>query len=218
LKSFNDLSKSVEVISKDSQTLLVNKDTALEFIGSGRSAFVFRIQPTDKVIKVFYPPFTRIAEEEAHIYRTLEGIQYYPKLYDAGANYLVIDHIDGNTLFNCLIKGIKITNEIVEEVEHALMLARERGLNPSDIHLRNILLTPEGSIKIIDVARFRQNKDCNQWNDLKTAFHTFYSKPYFPKSIPICILNTIAFFYKKRLIPTIFINSNLIKRGEKSVK
>ena len=38
------------------------------------------------------------------------------------------------------------------------MLARQRGLNPSDIHLRNIFLTDRGEIKVIDVARFGQKK------------------------------------------------------------
>lgn len=30
-------------------------------------------------------------------------------MYDYGTNYLVIDYIEGNTLFNCLLNGIPIS-------------------------------------------------------------------------------------------------------------
>ena len=85
---------------------LQSKHEDLEFIGAGRSAFVFKIKATEKVIKVFFPPFTAVAKEEARIYRKLQGIDYFPSLYEAGENYLVIDYLSGNTFFDCLSKGI----------------------------------------------------------------------------------------------------------------
>ncbi|MDI5789968.1 hypothetical protein PO124_21010 [Bacillus licheniformis] len=45
------------------------------------------------------------------------------------------------------------------EVDRALNDARRKGLNPSDIHLRNLILTPSGTIKVIDVARFCRRKN-----------------------------------------------------------
>lgn len=203
MKSFSELAKSVKFKKKGSRFLLNENDPSIEFIGAGRSAFVFKIQGTNKVLKVFFPPHIKIAKEEAEIYKLLTDTPFYPTMYDSGKNYLVIDYIEGNTLFTCLEKGITITPENIIEIDDALKLARNRGLNPSDVHLRNIFITPEGTIKMIDVARFRQTKNCSQWKDLKTAFHRLYLHRMFPKKIPALFLNFLALLYKKKLLPTL---------------
>ncbi|RXT13705.1 protein kinase family protein [Ammoniphilus sp. CFH 90114] len=179
------------------------RDPSLQLIGEGRSAFVYRIQSTDKVVKIFFPSFTHLAKEEASIYQVLQGVRYYPELHETGPNYLVIDYIEGHTLFECLTKGIEITDKHTTEVDKALRLARAKGLNPSDIHLRNIMITTNDQIKLIDVARFRQSKECTQWDDLKVAFNRFYRLRFFPKKIPAFILNLIAALYKRNLLQTL---------------
>ena len=199
LNTFQALAKTV-VINKKNR--LIRYDDSLEHIGTGRSAFVFRMKSTDKAIKVFFPEFTYIAIEEAEIYQTLQNISYYPSIYDAGSNYIVMDYIEGFTLFDCITHGKIITSTHINEVDHALSLAQDRGLNPSDIHLRNIFITSNGDIKIIDVARFRQEKDCKQWHDLKKAYYQLYRKRFFPKKIAASHLNIVAFLYKKGLFPS----------------
>ncbi|WP_227752095.1 protein kinase family protein [Viridibacillus arvi] len=186
-------------IGSDNQHTLLDYDQSLTLIGQGRSAYVFRIKQTDKALKVFFPDYMYIAEEEAEIYKVIQEITYYPTLYDAGSNYIVIDYIDGTTLFDCLTNGIPISQEVVQDIDIALQLAKQEGLNPSDVHLRNILITSNQQVKIIDVARFRQTKDCSQWLDLKKAFYSYYEKRYFPKKIPEFMLNGIAMIYKKNI-------------------
>ncbi|ASN04763.1 serine/threonine protein kinase [Virgibacillus necropolis] len=200
MNSTVELVNSIKLKIDKNDISILEKDSALEFIGAGRSAVVFKIQSTDKALKVFFPDCTSIAKEEAEIYEILKGNPYFPTLYEAGDNYLLIDYIEGYTLFECLTQGIPLTKSTISETDHALSLARKAGLNPSDIHLRNIILTPEGKIKLIDVARFRQTKDCRQWTDLKKVFFTFYSKSYFPKKFPVSVLNTVAYLYKKNII------------------
>jgi predicted Ser/Thr protein kinase len=202
LKSFSRLAQSVSFMRNGSKISLNDKDPDLVFIGKGRSAYVFKIKDENVVLKVFFSPYEHLAKQEAEIYKALEGNAYYPNLHDSGDRYLVIDYIEGNTLFDCLVKGIEIQEKQIKEIDHALLLARKRGLNPSDIHLRNIFLTKDGQIKIIDVARFRQMKTCKQWDDLKTAYLSFYRKKMFPKKAPESILNLIALLYKKNLIPS----------------
>jgi len=202
LKSFSRLAQSVSFTRNGSKISLNDKDPDLEFIGKGRSAYVFKIKAENLVLKVFFSPHEHLAKQEAEIYKALEDNSYYPNLYDSGNGYLVIDYIEGNTLFDCLVKGIVIQEEQIKEIDKALLLARKRGLNPSDIHLRNIFLTKDGKINIIDVARFRQGKKCKQWDDLKTAYLSFYRKRLFPKKAPESLLNFIALLYKKNLIPS----------------
>jgi predicted Ser/Thr protein kinase len=201
MKSFSELAQSVKFTGKGTKIRLDELDDELEIIGKGRSAYVFRVRGADQAIKVFFPTYQFLAKEEADIYSLLQGNDYYPKLYDTGHNYLVIDYISGNTLFECLVKGIQINDHHIKAVDKALMVAKEKGLNPSDIHLRNIMITTEGRIKLIDVARFHQVKHCSQWDDLKQAYHSFYRR--LPNKYPEFVLNLIAFLYKKRFIPSV---------------
>lgn len=198
LDTYQALAKSVNIHKKNR---LVSYDDSLELIGTGRSAFAFRIKGTDKAIKLFFPAFSHLAKEEAEIYKILQDTDYYPSVFASGPNYIVMDYIEGWTFFECMSSGKLITPTHQEEIEHALSLAKARGLNPSDIHLRNIFITTMGKIKIIDVARYRQKKDCRQWTDLKKAYHQFYRKRLFPKKCPVLLLNSIAFLYKKGWIP-----------------
>jgi predicted Ser/Thr protein kinase len=199
LNSYQELANTV-IINKKNQ--LIDYADSLELAGTGRSAFVFRIKSTNKAIKVFFPEFEYIAKEEAEIYKTLQDISYFPTIYDSGLNYIVMDYIDGYTFFECMTHGKIITSAHINEVDYALSLASKRGLNPSDIHLRNIFITSNDEINIIDVARFRQTKDCRQWDNLKKAFHQVYTRRFFAKKIPAPLLNIVAFLYKKGLIPS----------------
>lgn len=122
-------------------------------------------------------------KEEAEIYKILQNIPYYPVMHDFGLNYIVIDYIEGLTLFECLAQGEIITRAHIKEIDFALSLARDRELNPSDIHLRNIFITADGKIKMIDVARFRQRKHCRQWHDLKKAYNQYYRKRFFQRKL-----------------------------------
>ncbi|QOY36460.1 protein kinase family protein [Anaerobacillus isosaccharinicus] len=206
MQSFSELAQSVIFRRKGSKLVLSEKADELQFIGNGRSAVVFRVGTTNKVLKVFLPPFIHIAKEEAEIYKALGEQPFYPKFYEVGPNYLVIDYIEGHTLFNCLLKGVTIEWKHIKEIDYALILAKTNGLNPSDIHLRNIFITPNGSIKIIDVARFRQRKTCSQWSDLKKAYSKYYQHKLFPKKVPAFFLNLIAFLYKKSFLQSFFTN------------
>ncbi|TCI30060.1 protein kinase family protein [Exiguobacterium sp. SL-10] len=168
----------------------------LELHGIGRSAAVFRIKATRLVIKVFFPGYTHIAAEEAVIYRTLEGLPQFPNLYEAGPTYIVIDYIEGKTLFECLIEGIWIDPAYIKQVDEALMAARRLGLTPSDVHLRNLILTPEGRIYLIDLARFRQGQQVDhQWEDLKRMYRV-YRLRFMPKRYSERWLNGVAYLYR----------------------
>ena len=194
LASFSSLAQSVSFTSQGSSFRLNDKHPELEPIGKGRSAYAFKIKETNLVIKVFFPSFESVAKEEADVYKVLGQNPYYPSLYDSGDRYLVIDYISGDTLFDCLVKGIEIRNEYIHEIQQALLYARKQGLNPADIHLKNIILTKDKSIKMIDVARFRQHQKCRRWLDLKKAYTKIYKKWFFPNKTPEFVLNLIAFF------------------------
>lgn len=199
MDTYEGLASTVQI---NNENRLLNYDDSLVHVGTGRSAFVFRIKSTMKAMKVYFPAFSHIAKEEAEIYGQLQDIVYYPSIYASGPNFIVIDYIEGLTLFDCIVLGKVIKSTHILEIDQALSLATARGLNPSDIHLRNIFVTTENEIKIIDVARFRQKKDCQQWGNLKRAYRQVYCKRFFPRRIPAALLNAIAWIYKKDWIPS----------------
>jgi predicted Ser/Thr protein kinase len=194
--SYAQLANEVMLSKKKGIIVVEKKPQILTKIGEGNSACVFRIGHGKKAIKIFLPMFKKIAATEAYIYRRLGQSSYYPNLYDYGENYLVIDYIEGKTLYQCLLEGHYIERHVILKVDKALSYARERGLNPSDIHLRNIILTPDQTVKLIDVARFLQTTRCRQWDDLKFAYETFYTRRFFPKKWPRQLLESIALTYR----------------------
>ena len=203
MADFEQLAEQIQMSGSDTMPDLTAYPASLVLIGTGRSAFAFRLNDSSKVMKVFFPAFRHIAAEEAEIYKTLENNHFFPALHEAGDGYLVIDYIPGQTLYDCLREGIRITDHHIADIDNALAHAAAEGLNPSDIHLRNILITPGGDIRLIDPARFRQQKHCTQWEDLHRAYKRFYKKKLFPKKIPGFLLELIAYLYKRRKSITI---------------
>lgn len=113
----------------------------LKLIGVGRSAAAFKIRNEDKVIKVFFPNHHDKAHVEALAYEKVKGLEHFPRLYEKGRNYIVIDYIEGMTLFDHLVTGTYVKEAYIREVDAALESAKQRGLNPVDIHLRNIIVS-----------------------------------------------------------------------------
>ncbi|MFP7495234.1 protein kinase family protein [Terribacillus saccharophilus] len=198
MADFEQITRQIHMTGPDTMPHLTAYPDSLILIGTGRSAFAFRLTKSSQVIKVFFPAFRHIAAEEAEIYKTLADNQFFPTLHATGDGYLVIDYIPGRTLYDCLREGIPITDEHIADIDDALAHAAAAGLNPSDIHLRNIMITPTGEIKLIDPARFRQQKHCTQWEDLHQAYEKFYKRKLFPKKLPGFLLEFIAYLYKRR--------------------
>lgn len=200
MERYESLANSVRFETRWFGVRVRHYDPSLTLIGVGRSAAVFRIINSDEVIKVFFPGFEAIALEEAEVYEALHNHPYFPNVYAAKACYLVMEWVPGKTLFDCLVDGTFISREQVAEVDAVLESLRSEGLSPSDVHLKNIMVTPDGAIRLIDVARFRQGMEVDiQWEDLKRA-HRLYVKRFFPKRYPAWVLNTCSQLYRRSLL------------------
>ncbi|MFG6148107.1 serine/threonine protein kinase [Halobacillus sp. B23F22_1] len=197
--------KSIAELTQD--VWLVNQKVKkfpeeFSLIGQGRSAAVFKLEgPRPLAVKVFYPAYKELAYKEADIYAKLKNHLYYPELVEVGEGYLVLEYLNGITFYDCLVNGVAITPSMVAMVDEALNYARECGLNPSDTHLKNIILTNDHKIKVIDVVRFTQSEECPHWSDLKKAYYSYYLKRFFPKRFAPLFIELIIRLYRKRLLP-----------------
>lgn len=170
-------------------------------IGQGRSAVVFQFKEYPIAVKVFYPEYRSLAEVEGEVYSKLNNHDFFPAFYEKGEGYLTMEYVEGITFYDCLVNGVPITEDMVMRVDEALEFACDLGFNPSDTHLKNIILTSEGGVKVIDVVRFTQDFECPHWQDLKKAYRHFYQRRYVPKKFPRFFIEFIIRLYRRRLLP-----------------
>lgn len=181
----------------DNEIVTVKKDTdSFECIGVGTDAAVFRsIEIPDFAVKIYSDNKIYKIKIESSVYNKLHKSDYYPVYYGEGANYLVISYEKGLTLYDCLLKGINIPINIISDVDNARAFASDRGLNPRDIHLKNILMH-EGRAKIIDVSEYLKPGNDKRWEYLKEGYLKYYHL-IDGKAIPHWIIETVRKWYNQ---------------------
>ncbi|SHT30949.1 Uncharacterised protein [Mycobacteroides abscessus subsp. abscessus] len=169
----------------------------LRCIGVGTDAAVFQyIHNPTYAFKLFADDKKGKIQIEASVYEVLAGSSYFPKCYAANDRYLVLSFESGITLYDCLIQGIRIPSQVIQDVENAREYARKNNLNPRDIHLKNILLQ-NGRAKVIDVSEYINKGNDHRWEDLKKAHDEYY--PLIEgKAVPSLLLETIQRCYNNR--------------------
>ncbi|WP_068785519.1 protein kinase family protein [Paenibacillus phocaensis] len=168
----------------------------LRCIGIGTDAAVFYDPATpDYAYKVYTPQAIEKKEVEANIYDRLNGSPYFAKCYGVGSNYLVLSLEQGMTLYDCLLYGVPVPEQAIQDVEEARRFVRSQGLNPRDIHLKNVLLQ-EGRGKVLDVSEYVKEGNDNRWEHLAWAYQHVYPLISGTK-VPLWILETITNWYNR---------------------
>ncbi|QTA89613.1 hypothetical protein [Desulfonema magnum] len=174
-----------------------NKPNGWHCAGVGNSAAVFRHDSyPDIAIKTFSDIRTHIALRESEVYRKLGDSSFYPKFYGSGENYLLLQYIPGPSVYECLLKGIFIQEQIVSDIEKAVSYARECGLNPRNLHAKNILIY-NGRGYVIDVSDYMKTGRCYHFDILKYFYNKLYVRFCRPgMKIPFWILECIRRGYR----------------------
>lgn len=169
----------------------------LSCIGVGTDAAVFQyVQEPSYAFKLYADDKKGKIQTEAKVYKELKGSPYFSKCYGAFDRYLVLSYETGITLYDCLLQGIHIPPQIIQDVEDARRYAKKMNLNPRDIHLKNILLQ-NGRAKVIDVSEYLKPGNDHRWDHLKKAYDEYYHLVD-GKAIPIWLLETIQRWYNQR--------------------
>ena len=123
----------------------------LASIGAGGMGEVYKARDSrlDRVVavKVSQERFGDRFEREAKAVAALNH-PYICQLYDVGPNYLVMEFVEGETLRGPLLldDALRIAGQIAE----ALAAAHEKGIVHRDLKPDNILIKPDGSVKVLD--------------------------------------------------------------------
>lgn len=169
----------------------------LKCIGVGTDAAVFQyIHAPAYAYKLFADDKLEKIQMEAKVYEKLGSSPYFSTCYQARNRYLVVSYESGITLYDCLQQGIHIPLQVIQEVDKARAYARKKGLNPRDIHLKNILLQDD-KVKIIDVSEYLLPGDDGRWEHLKRGYEEYY-RLIDGKSIPAWLLETVRKSYNNR--------------------
>lgn len=169
----------------------------LKCIGIGTDAAVFQhVHAPDYAFKVFAKAVADKIEIEQKIYDMIGESPFFPTCFARTERYLVISYEKGTTLFDCILQGIHIPKQVIKDVDAACEDLRQKGLNPRDIHLKNILLY-NGRAKILDVSEYLKPGNDFRWLHLKEAYEKYYhlidGKP-----VPFWIVETVRKWYHSR--------------------
>lgn len=150
-------------------------DAGFTLVGTGCSSAVFRSKKFPGLaVKVYSPEFRKEVFDETIAYKRLRGISFFPQLYLYGRDFLAIEYVEGKSLYDRIIEGIEITDEVIEDVDKAISLAKERGLTPSDVHFKNIIVNDNNHIKLIDLSDYLRAKYISRWDRLKFFYKAVY--------------------------------------------
>lgn len=151
-----------------------NVPDGLRCIGVGTDAAVFVYEGAPAyAFKVYSDYAAGKKAVEAEIYERLRGLSYFPVYYGQGDGYIVLSREEGPTLQDCLLEGIIVPEQVIRDVDDAREAVRARGLNPRDIHLKNVLLQ-NGRAKLLDVSEYAKPGDDKRWEHLTWAYDVVY--------------------------------------------
>ncbi|RXI96450.1 hypothetical protein DS745_22325 [Anaerobacillus alkaliphilus] len=117
-------------------------------IGTGRQGAVFKISSTT-CVKIFGDPKKK--EQEEIVLWTAQNSPFFPKIYETGSTYIVMELIDGEPLNKYLDREKYIPKWLTLQI--LLMIKELKNLNLArhDARLRHIyVLENEQRIKVID--------------------------------------------------------------------
>lgn len=144
-----------------------------KLLGAGNYAAVVTHPDFANFAVKVYAPGRPGLEDEAEVYRRLGSHPAFSECLHAGGSYLILRRLTGVTLYNCILRGIPIPRRVIHDVDEALDYARRKGLNPHDVHGKNVMLK-DGRGIVVDVSDFLKEEPCSMWDDLKAAYDRFY--------------------------------------------
>lgn len=188
---------SIESIQPYDPVEVGNVPAPWQLLGTGNYAAVF-VHPdyADLAVKI-YAPGRPGFEDEVEVYRKIGSHAAFSQCFYARDNFLVLKRLQGTTLYDCLERGIRIPVGVILDVDRALEYARSRGLNPRDIHGKNVIMH-EGRGLVVDISDFLEEGPGAAWKDLKRFYYWIYRPLLSPAGIriPLRVLDSSRAVYR----------------------
>jgi len=144
-----NLMKNIHVQNMENEDVQVENHTELHMMGKGRQGAVFQLSE-EVCVKVFGNE--EDCEREYYALSLGQHTNLFPKLYEKGPTFISMEIIKGVDLREYL-QSQPLTPELSAKLIDMLITFKEIGFERIDHHKRQIFLQPDGSLKVIDVAR-----------------------------------------------------------------
>ncbi|MFP7296575.1 hypothetical protein [Neobacillus niacini] len=141
--------KNIKVTNQVNADVEVVNNSPLVMMGKGRQGAVFAIN-NDLCVKVFGN--TEDCDREYYALSLGQQTSLFPKVYGKGPLYIVMEIIRGVDLREYL-QSQPLTKALSAKLIEMLITFKKIGYERIDHHKRQIYLQPDGSLKVIDVAR-----------------------------------------------------------------
>jgi eukaryotic-like serine/threonine-protein kinase len=150
-------------------------------LGAGGMAEVFRgfdtVLNRQVAIKILAPQYARDVSFVDRFRREAQAaarlnhpnvVAVYDSGSDDGTHFIVMEFVEGRTLADFLAKGGKLApakaTEIAERIADALQAAHAQGVVHRDVKSANVMVTREGTVKVMDfgIARMAEGDNVTQ--------------------------------------------------------
>lgn len=188
----------------------------LTFLSEGKYAKVYLLSE-DKVIKIikekyFYKENFDKLHKEIYFYKKMKDISFVPKMYDYGLDYIVMDYIKGETLFDLFFKRKKITKKDMLIINNMLHELEKKEIYHNDTHFQNIIYS-NNKYFLIDFGNADEKPLKEKWKTINKLFPLYL---YIVYPLRFILLNNytkkIYFFLKYKVI-NYFFKLNRKKKG-----
>lgn len=123
-------------------------------------------------------------EEEKEVYRRIGEHHSFSSCLYASFPFLVLKRLHGVTLHRALTDGIRIPKRAIDDINEGLEYARNQGLHPHDVHIKNVMLY-QGRGYIADISDFLKEDYCRLWDDSMIFFKYLYRPLIYPLGVPV---------------------------------
>lgn len=134
-------------VTKGEKSLIIDNPTKYPLIGMGAQGAVFQLSE-DKCVKIYPDPLKAKMEQET--LKAGKNLEFFPKVFDTGENYIVMEYFNGPTLKEYLKNSTYIPEEITKKLIHILKELKKAKFIMIDAPLRHIFVQENEELKVID--------------------------------------------------------------------
>jgi predicted Ser/Thr protein kinase len=139
--------KSICVTEGIKKVDVIKNPTSFPLIGKGAQGAVFKIS-SDKCVKICAKP--EFAAKEGNVLKIAQESPTIPRLYEVGHNYIIMEYLEGPTLFQYLESGGILSEKLMRQILFVLEEMKRLNFTRLDADLRHIIVTKEEELKVID--------------------------------------------------------------------
>ncbi len=138
--------KSIRV-TKGEKALVIDNPTSFPLIGAGTQGAVFKLSE-EKCVKIYSDELQ--AKMEAEALKAGQKLPFFPKLYETGGNYVVMEYFNAPTLKEYLRNCTYIPESITIKLLTILRELKKAKFTMIDAPLRHIFVLENEELKVVD--------------------------------------------------------------------